>query len=207
MSDIAPPFFGFIELSQIPETTRDVLLGKMLSGEHRTYVYSSEANGKLEPVHITPAEFFKAWARAQREAGCDEDDCVDANGWSLRRMDPYQIRVPDQDSRRSSAVRRRTGVPHWIYLLKADLAPNTTTGKSRAGRKAVYDWPEIRRFVFEQLTTRGDFDEPDQIDGWGAAADLYRAIGEKFGEKCPELTTLKERIPGFVAEWRASKGR
>ena len=35
MSDIALPFVGFIELSQIPETTRDDLLRKMLDGKHR----------------------------------------------------------------------------------------------------------------------------------------------------------------------------
>jgi hypothetical protein len=123
VSDIAPPFAGFIELSQIPETTRDALLGKMLSGEHPTFVYSSEAEGKFEPIQITPAQFFKAWRSAQREAAYDENDRVDANGWPLRRMDPFQIRVPDQDFRRSSAVRRRNGVPHWIYLLKADQLP------------------------------------------------------------------------------------
>jgi hypothetical protein len=201
VSEIAPPFVGFIELSQISETTRDELLGKMLSGEHPAYVYSSEADGRLEPARITPAEFFKAWRRAQQEAGCD--DCLDASGWPLKKMGPFQIRVPDRDIRRDRQrlVRRTIGVPHWIYLLKADLAPSKS--KSRAGRKAVFDWPEIRRFTFEQLTARGDFEEPDQTDGWTGAADLYRAIADKFGENCPELTTLKGRVPAFVDEWRA----
>ena len=122
MSDIAPPFVGFVELSQTPETTRNELLGKMLSGEHPTYVYSSEADGRLDPARITPAEFFKAWRRAQQEAGCD--DCLDASGWPLKKMGPFQIRVPDRDIRRdrNRLVRRTIGVPHWIYLLKADLA-------------------------------------------------------------------------------------
>ena len=122
MSDIAPPFVGFVELSQTPETTRNELLGKMLSGEHPTYVYSSEADGRLDPARITPAEFFKAWRRAQQDAGCD--DCLDASGWPLKKMGPFQIRVPDRDIRRdrNRLVRRTIGVPHWIYLLKADLA-------------------------------------------------------------------------------------
>ncbi|MGY3506649.1 MULTISPECIES: hypothetical protein [unclassified Bradyrhizobium] len=77
----------------------------------------------------------------------------------------------------------------------------------RRGRPSTYDWPEIKRFIFEQLDTRGDFAEEDQVDDWKTCADLYRAIEEKFGEKCPALTTLKERVPGLVDEWRAQKGQ
>jgi hypothetical protein len=100
----------------------------------------------------------------------------------------------------------RTARTYSCVHCYADDLPLPKSKKSRAGRKAVYDWPEIRGFVSEQLTARGDFEEPDQIDGWKAAADLYRAIGEKFRDNCPELTTLKERVPAFVDEWRAKVG-
>jgi hypothetical protein len=206
VSDVAPPFVGFIELSQTSETTRDELLGKMLSGEHPAYVYSSEANGRLDPVHIKPAEFLKAWARAQREAGCD--DCLDASGWPLKKMGPFQIRVPDRDIRRDRPrlMRRTIAVPHWIYVLKADLS--ATEKRSGAGAKDEFDWEAIRQFAFSELTDRGDFAEKDQVKGWKAAADLYRSIENRFPEnECPSLSRLKERVPGFIEEWRAKRGR
>jgi hypothetical protein len=201
VSDSALPFVGFIELSQIPETTRSELLGKMLSGELLTYVYSSEANGKLDPVQITPAEFFKAWGRAQREA---ENDCVDANWWPLKRMEPFQIRVPDQDSRRSLAVRRRMGVPHWIYLLKADLAPR----KGKGGRKPIVDW----KVVFVELERLMDhYDEfGADVPEWNAQARLIEALqkfcSDKFGIE-PDKNTIEGRIKGPLAQWREQRTR
>ena len=70
--------------------------------------------------------FLKAWRRAQQEAAYEED-CLDASGWPLKKMGPFQIRVPDRDIRRdrNRLVRRTIGVPHWIYLLKTDLEAPT----------------------------------------------------------------------------------
>jgi hypothetical protein len=172
--------------------TDEQLQAKVRSFEIKPFVYSAIAPGNFEPIPISAAEFAKA-------VECGWEDFSDP--YAVR--PPFQIMVVDRDMRRRPGTRSHVRGPHWIYLLKADLAPSK---KSRAGRKAVYDWPEIRGFVFEQLTARGDFEEPDQIDGWKAAADLYRAIADKFGDHCPELSTLKERVPAFVDEWRAKVG-
>jgi hypothetical protein len=197
VSDVAPPFVGFIELSQMPETTRDEMLGKMLSGEHPAYVYSSEADGRLDPARIMPAEFFKAWRRAQQEAGCD--DCLDASGWPLKKMGPFQIRVPDRDIRRDRQrlVRRTIGVPHWIYLLKADMAPR----KGKGGRKPVMDQNAVATEVERLMGYHGEFraDDPE----WNAEARLKEAIRGKFGEAAD--STIESYIKAPLANWRLSK--
>lgn len=127
MSDKPRPFVGYIDLGQLPETTRDEVLGRMLSPENNipTYVHSSAANGKLDPILISPAEFFDAWRSAQVEAELEDEDRLDRNGWRLAKMEPFQIRVSDEDKRRDPhrLSRRKIGVPHWVYVLKADLAP------------------------------------------------------------------------------------
>jgi hypothetical protein len=214
-ADSAPPFVGFIELSQLAETTRDELLGKMLSGEHLVYVYSSETDGRLEPVRITPAEFFKAWRRAQQEAGCD--DCQDASGWSLKKMGPFQIRVPDRDIRRDRQrlVRRTIGVPHWIYLLKADLAlprdgaDDISLPKGKAGPPEIFDWIEIKGYFFKLLKTHDDPTDPlSHVEGWKSMADAMRAVTDYLqgrDEKVPEKTQLRGKLKVFLAEWVAAK--
>jgi hypothetical protein len=203
VSDIAPPFVGFIELSQMPETARDEMLGKMLSGKHPAYVYSSKADGRLEPVRIKPAEFFKAWRRAQQEAAYEED-CLDASGWPLKKMDPFQIRVPDRDIRRdrNRLARRTIGVPHWIYLLQADVAPP----KGKGGRKTVVDWSTVDKEVERLMDHHMEFgaDAPD----WNAQARLVEAIQrfcfDKFGTE-PGKTTVEDRIKEPLAKWRARR--
>jgi hypothetical protein len=189
MSDKPPPFEDYISVSG------GELWAKILSGEIKAHIYSSEARGDLEPVPISAAAFFVAEAAGR----------VYEDGEPDPRLKPYQIMVRDRDRRRPSATRRGIPVAHWVYVVRKDLpAPKKLAGRG-PGAPRKYDWPEIKRFTFEQLATRGDFAEEDQEDGWKAAADLYRAIEERFGEKCPELTTLKQRVPGFVDEWRALK--
>jgi hypothetical protein len=124
VSNTALPFIGFIDLGRIPEATRDEILARMFSGELSTYVYSSEANGKLEPVPITPAQFSIHWKSARAEEELDDEDRLDRNGWRLQKMERFQIRISDEDARRdpSRLSRRKLGVPHWIYLLNSDLA-------------------------------------------------------------------------------------
>ena len=190
MSDKPPPFEYYISVSG------DELWVKILSGQIKAHIYSSEAQGDLEPVPISAAAFFVA-----EQAGRNGDGEPDP------RLKPYQIMLPDRDRRRPSGIRRRIPVPHWVYVVREDLpAPKLQKPAGRGrGAPRKYDWPEIKRFTFEQLEKCGDFAEEDQEDGWKTNADLYRAIEERFGEKCPELTTLKENVPGFVDEWRALK--
>jgi hypothetical protein len=204
VSDVAPPFVGFIELSQMSETTRDELLGKMLSGEHPAYVYSSEADGRLEPARITPAEFFKAWRRAQQEAGCD--DCLDASGWPLKKMGPFQIRVPDRDIRRDRGrlMRRTIAVPHWIYVLKADLS--ATDNRNGPGAVDLYDWDEIEQVVANLWQVRGDFDLPDNRgDDWKSQNSVIEHVKnylQKHNRKIPGDTQIKKRVGEIIGKLR-----
>jgi hypothetical protein len=92
-----------------------------------------------------------------------------------------------------------------VYVYADDMPKANLKPRPRRGAPVKYDWPAIQEFTSEQLDTRGDFADEDQMDGWKTYADLYRAIEERFGERCPELTTLKERVPAFVDEWRAVK--
>lgn len=139
MSNEPLPFVGFIGLGQLPEATRDELLAKMLRGELPTYVYSSDANGKLDPVLITPAEFFRAWRSAQVEDELEDEERLDRNGWRLAKMEPFQIRVSDEDKRRDPRrlSRIKIGVPHWIYVAKADLPEHQEDPGTAELRKAT----------------------------------------------------------------------
>jgi hypothetical protein len=97
---------------------------------------------------------------------------------------------------------RRDELEHFVGSLAMAKA------KHQVGAPEQFDWEAIRQFTFSELTNRGDFAEKDQVKGWKAAADLYRSIETRFPEgECPSLTSLKERVPLIVEEWRASQGR
>jgi hypothetical protein len=99
---------------------------------------------------------------------------------------------------------RRDKLEHFVASLAIPIAK----AKHQAGAPEQFDWEAIRQFTFSELTNRGDFAEKDQVKGWKAAADLYRSIETRFPEgECPSLTSLKERVPLIVEEWRASQGR
>jgi hypothetical protein len=99
---------------------------------------------------------------------------------------------------------RRDNLEHFV----ASLATPMAKAKTHAGAPEQFDWEAIRQFTFSELTKRGDFGEKDQVKDWKAAADLYRSIESRFPEgECPSLTSLKERVPFIVEEWRASQGR
>ncbi|WBL82308.1 hypothetical protein I3J27_18420 [Bradyrhizobium xenonodulans] len=183
MTDRPLPFPNYVLVS-----TQDIWQ-QILDGHVAPHVYSTKAKGDLAPVPISAAQF--SWA--------------DQTGRDDPALRAFQIMWIDRDTGRPVSVRHRIPVPHWVYVMKAQ-APAATTNERRAGAKAKYDWHAIKEFTFEQLTSRGDFAEHDQLDGWRSAADLYRAIEDKFGQKSPELTTLKEKVPAFVAEWRSKVG-
>lgn len=124
MTNTAPPFVGFTDLGRLPEETRAEVLAKMLSGELSAYVYSSNADGKLDPVPIAPAQFSMHWTSAQTEANLDDEDRLDRNSWRMAKMEPFQIRLSDEDRRRdpSRLSRIKMGVPHWVYVARDQLA-------------------------------------------------------------------------------------
>jgi hypothetical protein len=191
MSDKPPPFEDYVSVSG------DELWAKILSGEIKAHIYSSEGRGNLKPVPISTAEFFVA-----EEAGR-----VAFDGEPDPQLKPYQIMVHDRDLRRPSGTRRHIPVPHWVYVVRKDL-PAAKLQKRR-GAPDLYDWEEIKQFTWKQLDDRGDFDlEKDQVDGWRSASDLYRAVQDHLDEgECPSWTQLKKRVPRFVDEWRARQGR
>lgn len=88
----------------------------------------------------------------------------------------------------------------------AGLEPAVTHGDGtspRRGAPEILDWEEIRLFSFKQLDDKGDFAlEKNRVKGWRTSADLYRLIGDHMGDECPSLSSLKERVPDFVEEWR-----
>ena len=94
MSDKPPPFDGYVAVSG------DDLWAKILSGEIKAHIYSSEAAGDYQPVPISAAAFFVAEQR-----GHDHDGELD------QRLKPHQILVHDRDRRRPSATRRESAGP------------------------------------------------------------------------------------------------
>jgi hypothetical protein len=109
VNDKPPPFEDYISVSE------DELWAKILSGEIKAHIYSSEAPGDLEPVPISAAAFFVA-----EEAGRKYDD-----GEPDPQLKPYQIMFRDRDRRRPSATKRGIPAAHWVYVMKTDLKAPT----------------------------------------------------------------------------------
>ena len=124
MSQRPPPFENFVFLGELAETM-DQLRPKILSGEIKTFIYSSEAKGDFEPVPISPAAFSIA-----EEAGRDEEGQPDPQ------LKPFQIMAHDLDRRRLSGTRRRIAVPHWLYAVRApalNVDQQSEAGPARNG--------------------------------------------------------------------------
>jgi hypothetical protein len=87
-------------------------------------------------------------------------------------------------------------VPHWIYLLKADVAPP----KGKGGRPKRLNQAAVAAKVQELMTDNGEF-SPD--DNWNALARLYDALRQEFGEVSD--STLEPYVREPLAQWRLSK--
>ncbi|WP_377830312.1 hypothetical protein ACFKHW_17280 [Bradyrhizobium lupini] len=150
MSRRAPYFERFVFLGDVGEP-EEQLREKIISGKLRAYVYSTLAKGDSEPVPLLAAKFQTA-------------DEVGWEGFSdpTERLPPFQIATPDRDSRRPVAARHRNSVPHWIYLLKADLEPTVIASRYpgdaallEEGRRMLAAGME-KRAIARQLAPRAE---------------------------------------------------
>jgi hypothetical protein len=178
MSDKPPPFANYVPVSA------DDIWKKILSGDVAAHIYSSEAKGDFEPIPISSAEFFTA-----DEAGQSSED-----GEPDSRLHPYQIMWRDRDRRRPSATRRGIKVPHWVYVMKADIS-----ARDRGpGAAEQYDWADIELFVRKLFTDRGDFAKPEnRVDGWKSQNNLIEAVKdylERRRQPVPKETQFKIKV-------------
>ena len=187
MSDKPPPFAGYTPVSG------DELWAKILSGEIKAHIYSSEARGDFKPVPIAAAAFFVA-----EEAGRDQDGEPDPQ------LKPYQIMAHDRDQRRPSGIRRRIPVPHWVYV--ANEAPKKQ--RSSPGAAEQYDWDDIEQFVQKLFRDQGDFAKPEnRVKGWRSQNDLIEAAKDylqarKPPQPIPGQTQLKIKVADMLKRIR-----
>ena len=73
--------------------------------------------------------------------------------------------------------------------------------RSRAGRKAEYEWVEAKQYLEKIVHQRGDPDnEHDEAPDWKSDADIARAVLAhlehlaKKGEPTPDLGTVSNKI-------------
>jgi hypothetical protein len=185
MSDKPPPFAGYTPVSG------HELWAKILAGDIEAHIYSSEARGDFEPVPISAAAFSVA-----DEAGHDQDGEPDPQ------LKPFQIMAHDRDQRRSSGIRRRIPVPHWVYVASAALKKQ----RGRPGRAEQYDWADIELFVRKALQERGDFAKPEnRMDKWRSQNDLIEAVKDylqKRGEPFPGPARFKVKVAEILKKIR-----
>jgi hypothetical protein len=90
-------------------------------------------------------------------------------------------------------VRSADIAEHWSYVK---------TSKSRSGRRPKYDWPDMKRYVFEMMEKSGDFHDTNlDDDGWHQA-DLER-LAQRYWNDAPGEATIRRYVAKFATEWRA----
>jgi hypothetical protein len=190
MSAEPPPFEDYVSVSG------DELWSKILSGEIKAHIYSSEARGDLKPVPISAAAFFVA-----EEAGRRYED-----GEPDPRLRPYQIMVRDHDRRRPAGTRRHIPVPHWVYVFRKDL-PAPKQPRTGPGAAEIYDWDDIEQFIRQEFTKRGDFKMPEnRMKGWRSQNDLIELIKDYLQARkqpVPRDTQFKKNVGKILRQIRS----
>jgi hypothetical protein len=96
---------------------------------------------------------------------------------------------------------------HWPFaeVQKVEV-PRIQVQKGKPGRKPVYDWSDVRCYVFQLMDERGEFCEINiDTDGW-SQADLEALVMSYLNQQ-PSESTVRRHVRQFVAEWRAAKPR
>jgi hypothetical protein len=83
------------------------------------------------------------------------------------------------------------------------IAETSTAMSAKRGRKMKYDWPDVRDFVFETISQKGEFQEWDTE--WKCQADLERLVTGYMGKRQehPSVSTVREYVSKYLKEWRA----
>jgi hypothetical protein len=90
----------------------------------------------------------------------------------------------------------------------AGKSPNKAAGRlGKRGAKQKIEWrQEVYPFMLQMLQERGDFDEPDQEEGWRAQANMERAVSDyiydTFDKDFSE-STVRDWVAKFMPELRA----
>ena len=100
----------------------------------------------------------------------------------------------------TSVAVARDSLEEWL----SDLS-----GKPRAskgGRRQEYSWDEIKSEAMRLMDYHGDFSADDKE--WNKQARLEEALmnfcSKKYGQT-PAISTLREKIPAWLEEWRSRK--
>jgi hypothetical protein len=89
-----------------------------------------------------------------------------------------------------------------IFGLKKRLA----VGNSKRGAKEKFHWDLIETEMKRLMDHHGDFDASDPE--WNAQARLEEALQvfcQRQWREEPSVATLRTRLPGWLADWRARK--
>jgi hypothetical protein len=104
------------------------------------------------------------------------------------------------------------GVPEYLKRLRFRVSEKENSARAGAGRPETADWSEARLYAFSQFDKRGDPEEADQAKDWRSKTDVAKAVLEYFekralkgGEKPPDISTVRRRVPGWLKEYRAAR--
>ncbi len=102
----------------------------------------------------------------------------------------YSIHSPD-------SIFKPTNGPN-----KRAVTPKELQGKR--GPKDKHPWDTIKATVFSLMDSHGEF---CPARGWYQAVLINRVLDELASElaNLPEVSSLKRRLPGWLAEWRAAQ--
>jgi hypothetical protein len=137
----------------------DALWDAIIVGKIRVYAYAV-GQTDLGPVPISPLEL---------QAG-DRTEI----------MRSYQVEVVDRDQRRPARRRRRIPVPHWLYVVKADL-PQVAPESGSA---------PFRKIDAAKLGVSACY--PGGVPPTVANATMNRRVGTWLKENFPDLGEISD---------------
>jgi hypothetical protein len=187
------------QLQQLREIEKRQLLQNTILEKSFIRLYTLLTSGRLAAeVQVAPDRFLKLPPETWRDADFAE---VYATG---------EIHFVRPEGRLASGKVIISVHDLWSVLGEMLTRADPATLKGKPGAKGQFDWEDVSQFIFQELDSRGDFDQPEnQSEHWKSAADLCRMtiayIGKHNGGREPGWSTVKQRVRDAVCSWRSGR--
>jgi hypothetical protein len=168
------------------------------ASKEKVRLRGSREPGGDEILHI-PAMYFQTPRTLGRGANSIESD--------LDNLTMAQF-VAAREERHQSYFNvqiERDSFINWIKSILASKRPlSQSIPKKKKGRRPLYDWAPVRRWVFKLMDHHGEFN-PGHRE-WDAQARLEEKISDKMNnDDGPSESLVREHVSKYLKDWRERK--